>query len=473
MSQQIVCDLAIIGGGAGGLSLAAVASQLSLKVVLIESGLMGGDCLNYGCVPSKSLLAIAKQFYSLQKAKHSCLSFKELSIDFPKVMQQVHGVIATIAVNDSIERFEALGTQVIKAKAQFLNSDSLLAGEYTIQARRYVIATGSRAFIPPIPGLDEVAYFTNETIFDLQEQPSHLIVIGGGAIGSELGQAFAMLGSKVSILEGATILANDDVDCVAILRNQLELMNIMIYEQAQVQRVEIHSDKSITVHVERNGEHIAITGSHLLIATGRQANVTGLNLEQAGVRYSKTIEVNSHMQTTCKKIYAIGDVVGPYQFTHMANYQAGIALRNIVFKIPTSADYRTVPWVTYTEPEIAHVGTRIKDIQDKNTIIITEWSFEENDRAQIEGSITGKIKVITNKKGKILGVTIVGSHAGELILPWVMAIREGKTLRAFTDVIVPYPTLSEISKRVAGEFYKSTLFSPLVRWLVSWLKKLG
>lgn len=470
----IKCDLAIIGGGAAGLSLASGCSQLGLKVILVESGKMGGDCLNYGCVPSKSLLAAAKAFYYAKHATHFGLRAKELEIDFPQVMRHVHQVIENISEHDSVQRFESLGVQVIQEKGKFLNVDTLQAGDALIQAKRFVIATGSLPFIPPIPGLDTVSYFTNETIFDLKEQPKHLVVVGGGPIGCELAQAFAMLGSKVTILEGLNILPKDDADCVAHIRTQLEAMSILIYEQIKVQQIVSHPDSGIIVSIEHQGGQLTINASHLLIATGRRANVNSLDLEKAGVQFTnKGIEVNKRLQTTNRKIYAVGDVVGSYQFTHMAGYQAGIVLRNIVFKLPAKVDYKAVPWVTYTEPELAHAGLSVIEALKRPDIQITEWPFADNDRAQTESTLNGKIKIITDKKGRILGATIVGPHAGELILPWVMAIREQKTLRSFTDVIAPYPTLSEISKRVAGEFYAPKLFSNKTRKLVRWLQKLG
>ncbi len=474
MSKLITCNLAIIGGGAGGLSLAAGSSQLGLKVVLIESGKMGGDCLNYGCVPSKSLLAAAKAFYNAKNATHFGVQAEELSIDFSRVMQHVHQVITNLAEHDSIERFESMGVQVIQATGQFLNADTFQADDTVIQAKRFVIATGSSPFVPPIIGLDKVSFLTNETIFDLQALPEHLVVIGGGPIGCELAQAFAMLGSKITILEAFNILPKDDIDCVDIVRAQLDAMDIRIYEQIKIQQVALHPELGITVSFKLQEEAVMVSGSHLLVATGRRANVNGLALEKAGVNFSpKGIEVNARLQTSNKKIYAIGDVAGPYQLTHAAAYQAGIAMRNIVFKFPAKVDYRAIPWVTYTEPELAHVGMLAVDALKRTDVQITEWPFADNDRAQTEHSINGKIKVITDKKARILGVTIVGSHAGELILPWVMAIRDKKTLRSFTDVIAPYPTLSEISKRVAGEFYKPKLFSDKVRGLVRWLQKLG
>lgn len=474
MNKVIQCDIAIIGGGAGGLSLAAGAAQLGAKVVLVESGKMGGDCLNYGCVPSKALLSAAKSFYHAKHRNYFDTLMMNVHVDFQKVMQHVNHVIATIAEHDSVERFESLGVQVIQAAGQFIDSATLQADDYAIKAKRFVIATGSSPFVPPISGLETVQFETNETIFNLKHLPAHLIVIGGGPIGCELAQAFAMMGSRVTILEAFKILPKDDVDCVDILRGQFESMKITIHEEIAIQEVTKNADGSITIQCEQHEESIEITGSHLLIATGRRANVTNLNLERANIAYSnKGIQVDRRLRSTNKKVYAIGDVAGTFQFTHIANYHAGIVLRNILFRLPAKVDYQAVPWVTYTEPEMAHVGILAEDaLKDPNTQI-SEGIFLDNDRAQAESKTQGKIKVISNKKSHILGVTIVGAEAGELILPWVMAIREKKTLRSFTDLIAPYPTLGEISKRVAGQFYTPKLFSNTTRLLVRLLLKLG
>lgn len=471
-AATIHCDLAIIGGGAAGLSLAAGASQLGLKVLLLESDKMGGDCLNYGCIPSKSLLYVAKMFYKQQHLKGLGIHADNLSVNFLEVMQYVRNVIANIAQNDSVARFESFGVQVIQQVGKFTGKNTLETADASIYARHIVIASGSRAFIPPIKGLDKVPYLTNETIFNLEEQPAHLVVIGGGPIGCELAQAFAMLGSRVTLLEGLHILPKEDEDCAAILRHEFEAMNMLIYDRIQIQAITMDSDAAINVKFIHQEKLLTISASHLLIATGRRANVDGLDLEKAAVKYSdKGIEVNARLQTDNNKIFAIGDVTGPYQFTHMASYQAGIVLRNIVFKIPARVNYHSIPWVTYTEPELAHVGISTLDALKREGTIITEWPFSDNDRAQTEQALRGKIKIITDKRARILGVTIVGSQAGELILPWVMAIREKRTLRSFTDVIVPYPTLSEISKRVASEFYRPKLFSDKTRRLVRWLNK--
>ena len=474
ITQTIHCDLAIIGGGAGGLSLAAGAVQLGAKVVLVESGKMGGDCLNFGCVPSKALLSAAKAAYHMRKAQALGVHAKTIKINFPEVMQHVRSSIEHIAEHDSVARFESLGVHVIQAAGKFLDAKTLEAGASQIKAKRFVIATGSYGFVPPIPGLDSVPYETNETIFNLEALPKDLIVIGGGPIGCELAQAFAMLGSKVSLLEGFKLLPNDDPDAVKIVRERLLSMGICIYEGINVDSVESKPRKGLSALIESEGKQIKIDGTHLLVSTGRRANVQGLGLEAAEVKFSdRGIEVDRRLRSSNKKIYAMGDVTGSYQFTHIANYHAGIVLRNILFRLPAKVDTNAIPWVTYTEPEIAHVGLLVEDAEKRRDVCITSSSFSDNDRAVVAGATTGQITVITNKKGRVLGTTIVGTEAGELILPWVIAVREKKSLRMFTDTIIPYPTLSEISKRVAGEFYKPQLFSHKTRGLVRFLLKFG
>ncbi|MDF1757305.1 MAG: FAD-dependent oxidoreductase [Legionellaceae bacterium] len=473
MTKNNSFDLAIIGGGSGGLSLASGTAQLGLKVVLLEGHKMGGDCLNYGCVPSKALLAAAKSIYNAQhRAPLFGAKIQFDSIDFEKVTQHVKEVIKNIEPHDSVKRFESLGVTVIEEQGEFIDSHSLKAGKQTIKARKIVIATGSSPFIPPIKNLNTTPYLTNETIFNLKELPKHLIVIGGGPIGCELAQAFAMLGSQVTIIEAFSMLPKDDKDCVETVRQSFKSMQINILELAKVLEVTKVKDGAINIQVLQNENEKTITGSHVLVATGRQPNTSALKLDNANITHNaKGIQVNDKLQTNQKHIYAIGDVASPYQFTHMASYMAGIVLRNIVFKIPSKVNYKAVPWVTYTYPELAHVGKTETDFTDDSEFVITSWFMSDSDRARAEGETNGKIKVITDKKGMIMGVTIVSAHAGELILPWVMAIRENKSLRAFTDAIAPYPTLSEVSKYVSGEFYKPKLFSANTRRIVSWLQK--
>lgn len=471
MDTPIQCDIAIIGAGAGGLSLAAGASQLGLKVVLIEHGLMGGDCLNYGCIPSKSLLAVAKDHW---KTQHNILyevTSHAKKIDFTRVMHYVQEVIATIAVNDSITRFEALGVQVIKASAKFIDKTTLKAGTNIIKARYFVIATGSSAAIPPIPGLSEINYYTNETIFNLNQLPQHLLIIGGGPIGCELAQAFAMLGSKVTLLEGLSILSQDDPEAVDIVRQSLINTEISLLEHIKITAIKYSKNGNIVIDGEQNDLKRSFEGTHLLIATGRKPNIAGLNCELAGIQFhSKGILVDKRLRTNNKAIYAIGDVTGTFQFTHIANAHAGVVLKNIAFKFPAKFQDPAIPYVTYTEPELAQVGkseSYCKTMGIEHSVI--KLNYDSNDRAQTEQQTQGFIKVIATSKGTILGATIVGHQAGELLLPWTIAIREGKTLRSFTDVIVAYPTLSELSKRIAGQFYSPKLFSSKVKKLIKFL----
>ncbi|OGT36460.1 MAG: dihydrolipoamide dehydrogenase [Gammaproteobacteria bacterium RIFCSPHIGHO2_12_FULL_37_14] len=473
--NSIKCDLAVIGAGAGGLSVAAGAAQLGIKVVLIENDKMGGDCLNYGCVPSKSLLAAAKAAHHFRTVAPFGIKPIEPDIDFAKVMNHVSNVINIIGTTkDSIERFTHMGVKVIQAHGQFVNPYTLKAGDTTLTARRFVIATGSSPAIPPIQGLDKIVFYTNETIFNITKKPEHLIIIGGGPIGCELGQAFLMLGSKVTLLEGNHILSHDEEDLVDMLRTHLKKQGMEIFENTKTIKV-AQKDNQIEIFIEKNGQQQTIIGSDLLIATGRRVNVDGLNLEAAKISYTKKgIQVDSKLRTSNKHVYAVGDVASSYQFTHLANYHAGIVIRNILFRLPAKVDYRALPWVTYTEPELAHVGVSSKEVEKQgSTFKSLLFDFAEVDRALAENQTLGKIKVITNKHGKILGVTILGSHAGELLVPWISAIQEGKSIRSMINIIVPYPTLSEVNKFVANKFYSPIIFSNKVKWLVKFLQIFG
>lgn len=471
MNKNINCDLAIIGAGAGGLSLAAGAAQLGLNVVLVEQGTMGGDCLNYGCVPSKSLLAAAEAFWHNQHNEVLNTSTPQTPVDFAQVMNHVKTVIETIAVNDSIERFESFGVQVIQAHGAFLNHKTLKAGSHIIEAKRYVVATGSSPAIPHISGLDHIDFYTNETIFSLTQLPPELLIIGGGPIGCELAQAFAMLGSKVNLLEGANILNHDDPEAVEVIRGSLIQYGIKLHELINITRIESNENGEINIHCSRENEELCISGSHLLIAAGRKPNIEQLHCEQAGIQFNeKGIIVDKRLRTHNKKIFAMGDVLGKLQFTHVANYHAGIILRNIAFKLPAKVRDTATPWVTYTTPELAHVGksgTLCSAMGLKHEVL--KLDYASNDRAQTGQKTIGFIKVIVSPKGVILGVTIVGDQAGELLLPWTIAIREKATLRMFTDTIIAYPTLSELSKSIASQFYKPKLFSRNVKKLVKFL----
>ncbi|KZD06286.1 dihydrolipoyl dehydrogenase family protein [Oceanibaculum pacificum] len=472
MSPPLETDICVIGGGSAGLSVAAGAAQMGARVVLVERGPMGGDCLNFGCVPSKALLKAGRIARLAEKAGPFGID-ASASVDFARVKQHVAGVIAAIAPHDSVERFEGLGVTVIQDSARFTGRDTLQAGGRTIRARRFVIATGSSPAIPPIPGLDGAPYLTNETIFSLQEQPSHLLILGGGPIGLELAQAHRNLGCRVTVIEAAAIAGKDDPELVALLRRRLACDGIEIREQTKALAVEARED-GLRLMVEKDGMASALVGSHLLIATGRRANIDGLGLEAAGVAVtSKSIAVDARLRTSNKRIFAIGDVAGPYRFTHMAGYQAGIVIRNALFRLPAKVNYDAVPWVTFTDPELAQVGLDAAEAERRHDDIqVLRWSFAENDRAQAERATEGLVKVIVRRNGRILGASIYGPQAGELIQLWALAISQRLKIGAVASLILPYPTLSEVSKRAAGSFYTPKLFGEKTRRLVRLLLKL-
>ncbi len=474
MSTLLTPDLCIIGAGSGGLSLAAGASQMGAETVLIERGKMGGDCLNTGCVPSKALLAAAHAAETVRNAERFGIKATP-QIDFAAVQRHVQSIITAIAPNDSVERFEGLGVQVIQAEARFEGPREILAGGQRIRARRFVVATGSRAAVPPIPGLADVPYFTNETIFENAELPEHLLVIGGGPIGIEMAQAHRLLGARVTVLEIAGILPRDDPELVELLRTRLQKDGLRLREGIAIDRIKKNGGKICVVLREKDGGEEKIEGSHLLVAAGRKANVDCLGLEEAGIAYSpKGISVNAQLRTTNRRVYAIGDIAGGPQFTHVASYHAGIAIRNLLFRLPAKAETANVPWVTYTAPELAHVGMSEAEAKAaKGTVRVLRWPFAENDRAQAERLTEGLVKVTTDKKGRILGADILGPRAGELIQPWVLAIANGLKIGAVASAIAPYPTLGEASKRAAGSYYVPALFGERTRKIVRFLARFG
>jgi pyruvate/2-oxoglutarate dehydrogenase complex dihydrolipoamide dehydrogenase (E3) component len=474
MSETIEADICVIGAGSAGLSVAAGAAQLGARTVLIEKAKMGGDCLNYGCVPSKALIAAGKAAQAHHLAERLGVKSPAPEVDFRRVQAHVQGVIAAIAPMDSVERFEGLGATVIQAAARFTGRREVEAGGRRITARRFVVATGSKALVPPIPGLDEVSFLTNETVFDLTELPEHLIVIGGGPIGCELGQAFRNLGARVSVIEMFEIMPKDDPELVEIVRGRLRADGIELHEQTKVVGVAA-AEGGVVVTVERSGVTRQIGGSALLLAAGRQPSLDGLNLEAAGIEYDKTgIRTDARLRTSNRKIYAAGDVTGGYQFTHMAGYHAGIVIRNALFRLPAKVGSDAVPWVTYTEPELANVGlTEAQARERAGTVRILRAPFAENDRAQTERMTDGLIKVITQPNGRILGAAIVGPQAGDLIQPWILAISQKLKIGALAQMIAPYPTRGELAKRAAGSFYIPKLFGDGSKKIVRLLSRFG
>jgi len=476
MAETLKPDICVIGAGAGGLSVAAAAAAFGVPVVLIERAEMGGECLNIGCVPSKALLAAGKRAAVMRGAAAFGVSAPAVDVDFAKVAEHVRRVIAAVAPADSAERFTGLGVRVIKGHAKFKDRRTVTVGEdYEIRARRFVVATGSTPAVPPIPGLDTGPYLTNETVFSLSERPDRLIIIGAGPAGLEMAQAFCRLGSAVTVLEAATPLAKDDPECAAIILDQLERDGVVIHSGIEVTRVQYAGDRVTVTFQGASGEQ-SVDGRHVLVATGRKPTIDGLDLEAARIKYDGAgIRVNQKLKTSNRRVYVIGDVAaGQLQFTHAANFHADLVIRNALFRLPVRINSDLIPWVTYTEPEIAHVGlTEAQARQRKLKFRILRWPYYDNDRAQAERETHGHIKVITGRKGEIKGATIVGAQAGELIAMWSLAIARGMNIRDLAGVVLPYPTLSEIGKRAAIDYFTPSLTSPRVRRIISWLRAFG
>lgn len=466
-------DLCIIGAGSGGLSVAAGAVQMGASVVLIEKGAMGGDCLNTGCVPSKALIAAAHVAHAARTGRRFGIETVAPTVHFREVHHHVHGVIGAIAPHDSVERFEGLGVHVIKAAAKFVDATTVEAGSERIVARRFVLATGSRAAVPPIPGLADVGYLTNESIFELTERPDHLIVVGGGPIGIEMAQSFRRLGSDVTVIEKFGILAKDEPEAVAVVRAALKRDGVALVEGVGVAGV-ARQGASITVTLDGEGPAgRSIEGTHLLIAAGRRPNIENLGLDAAGISHTpRGVTVDARLLTSNRRVFAIGDVAGGPQFTHIAGYHAGIVIRNALFGLPAKVDYAALPWVTYADPELAHTGLTEADARKAgHDVQVLTWSFDLNDRAQAERETEGLAKVILGPKGRILGATIVGPRAGELIGTWALAISAKLKIGAVASAVMPYPTLSEISKRTAGSYYTPKLFSAGTRRVVGLVQR--
>lgn len=468
---MIETDICVIGAGSGGLSVAAGAVQMGAKVVLLEGHLMGGDCLNFGCVPSKALLAAGHKAHETSLAAFG-VAGHDPAPDYAAAKDHVRAVIEKIEPVDSQERFEGLGVRVIRAFGRFISDTEVQAGDDIIKARRFVIATGSRPLVPPIPGLDAVPYFTNETIFELRERPDHLIVIGGGPIGMEMAQAHRRLGSKVTVLEGALAMGKDDPEAAAVVLENLRAEGIEIVGGALASQI---SGSDGVVKVETK-DGATFEGSHLLMAVGRSVNVDKLDLEKAGVEYSRGgVTVDAGLRSTNKRVYAVGDVAGGAQFTHVAGYHAGVIIRPMLFGLPAKARTDHIPWATYTSPELAQVGLTEAEAKEKHgdKVFIAKAEFLHNDRGIATGQTKGFVKVMV-VKGKPVGATIVGPQAGELIGVWSLAIASKLKMSAVAAMIAPYPTLGEINKRVASAYFTPKLFdSPMVKKIVGLVQKFG
>jgi pyruvate/2-oxoglutarate dehydrogenase complex dihydrolipoamide dehydrogenase (E3) component len=467
-------DLCVIGAGSGGLSVAAAAAALGVSVVLIEKHRMGGDCLNTGCVPSKALLSAAKRAQQMRTNGPFGIAAEVPRIDMEQVRAHVAGVIAAIAPHDSVERFTGLGVTVLQAAGKFVDARTVEAGGKLIRARRFVLATGSTAAIPELPGLRAVPYFTNETIFENAAPIAHLIVLGGGPIGMEMAQAHRRLGAQVTVLQRSKALAKDDPELTAVVLESLRREGIEVQEDTSIEQI-AGGPGAITVALGGTKRGQVVSGTHLLIATGRRATIDGLGLDAAGIRTAKgAISINDGCVTSNPRVFAIGDVVGGLQFTHMANYHAGIVIRRALFRLPAKMRVDQVPWVTFTDPELAQVGlTEAQARAQGHTPTIYRWPFKDNDRAQAERETHGLIKVVCDGRGRILGAGIAGAHAGELINLWSLALSQRLKIGAMSGYIVPYPTLGEVSKRAAGMALAAKAGDRMVRGLLALLRRFG
>jgi len=467
--ERIETDVLVIGGGSGGLSVAAGAVQMGARVVLLEGHKMGGDCLNYGCVPSKALLATASVAHAQEGNAAMGVETGETTIDYGTAKDFVTSVIGQIAPHDSVARFDGLGVNVIEAFGRFISPTEVQAGDRVITARRIIIATGSSPLVPPIPGLSDAPYYTNETVFDLRERPNHLLIVGGGPIGMEMAQAHRRLGCEVTVIEGHKVLAKDDPELVAILVQKLRDEGIEIVEEALAQSVSGRGG-AITVCTSRGEFH----GTHLLMAVGRKVNTERLDLETAGIVYDRSgVKVDGGLRTSNRRVYAIGDVAGGLQFTHVAGYHAGVVIRSILFGLPSKAKSTHIPWASYTDPELAQVGLSEAQARAKYgaRLEVARFDFDSSDRAIVTGKTTGLIKVMV-VKGRPVGASIVGAGAGELIGVWAMALANNLKMSAIAATVLPYPSMGEINKRVAGAYFSPKLFeSSFVRWLVGLVQR--
>jgi pyruvate/2-oxoglutarate dehydrogenase complex dihydrolipoamide dehydrogenase (E3) component len=473
-TETLTPDICVIGAGPGGLSVAAAAAAFGRNVVLIERHKMGGDCLNYGCIPSKALLAAGRRAHAMRTAAVFGITGIDPEVDPRRVHDHVQGVIAAIQPNNSVERFTGLGVRVILAAARFIDKSTVIAGEHRIKARRFVLAIGSAPIVPLIPGLDSVPYFANETIFDNQQRLHDLIVIGAGPLGLELAQAHHRLGSRVTVIEAAKALANEDPELSRIVLEQLAAEGINILESTTVERVESSLGR-VRVHVSLNGEKHVVEGSHLLLAAGRKPATSDLGLEAARIRYdNRGIKVNAGLKTSNRRVFAIGDCAGGPQFTHVADYHASLVVRRILFRRSSRVDLDILPRVTFTDPELAYVGLSEAEAQKTaGKINVLRWPYHENDRAQAEHNTVGHIKVVTAKNRRILGVGIVGVQAGELIQMWALAIAQKLKIEAMTTWISPFPTLGEINKSAAERYYATATSDPKVRKMIGFLARFG
>jgi pyruvate/2-oxoglutarate dehydrogenase complex dihydrolipoamide dehydrogenase (E3) component len=461
-------DIGILGGGSGGLTVAAGAAQLGAKTLLIDRETkLGGDCLHYGCVPSKTLIMTSRVRHIMKRAGHFGLPEAELPpVDFRNVAKRIQHVIGIIQKHDSEERFCKLGVKVEFGESTFIDEHSLRLNGKNYSAKNWVIATGSSPSVPPIKGLDKTPYVTNRQIFSLEKLPKSMIIFGGGPIGTEMAQAFARLGTKVTVIQRPEqILHKEDKDMADLVMNVLSKEGVAFYLKASIESTQdLGSEREVVIKTAE-GAAVTLRAETILVAIGRAANVEGFGLKEIGVDFDKNgIKVDDRMRTNHKHIYAIGDVNGKYLFTHAAGYEGSIVVSNAVFHLPRKADFTNLPWCTYTDPELANIGMN-EAMAKAAGIEYSDWTeeFVANDRSLAEGEEVGRIKMLLDGKEKPIGVQILGPHAGELISEWVAVMNGNVKLSTLAGSVHPYPTLGEINKKVVGSFFSGKIFSEKVK----------
>src|SRR5438552_5062254 len=480
--REGVYNVVVIGAGTAGLVTAAGTAGLGGRVALIERNLMGGDCLNFGCVPSKALISSARLVQRIRESEKWGLDRQEPEFAFEKVFERMRARRARIAPNDSQERFESLGVDVFHGEARFISPDGLEVDGPKLRARNFVIATGSRAVVPKIEGIDQVRYFTNETIFDeLKAKPESMIVLGGGPIGCELAQTFCRLGTQVTIIQrGDQLLPKEDRDVAEFLERRLINEGVRIIKNVDARSVATTDAGKIALEfLDRQPGRLAertFFADALLIAIGRNPNLQSLDLKSAGVDVNERgVRVTDYLQTSQRHIYAVGDVIGPFLFTHMADAHARVAVRNILMPfqfLRQKMDYSVVPWCTYVDPEVAHVGLCEKEAQRKNLDYDLFFvPLQDVDRAVVESEDAGFAKILTAKgSDKILGATIIASHAGDLVHEFVLAMNTKIGLGKISSMIHAYPTFAELARK-AGDKYNKTRLTPRAKKIFTWLYK--
>ena len=461
-------DIGVIGGGAAGLTVTSGAAQLGAKTLLIEKEtVLGGDCLHFGCVPSKTLIKTAHVYHMIKTAeKYGLPQVNVPPVDFKLVSNRIKSVISVIQKHDSEERFCNLGAKVVFGDPVFLDEHSVRLNGKTVSAKNWVIATGSSPFVPPIKGLDKTSYITNKDIFYMDHLPKSMIIIGGGPIGSEMGQAFNRLGTKVYIVDlGDQILAKEDKDMADTIKQVMESEGVLFYLNASVEVVKDVGNVKEVMIKNNKGKSVTLNAETVMVAVGRTPNINGLGLKGIGVKVNRSgIEVDKRLRTNHKHIYAAGDVNGGFLFTHAAGYEGGIVVSNAVFRLPRKTDYTYLPWCTYTDPELASIGMNEKSAEAAG-IDYSIWTeeFKDNDRSLAEGERIGKIKMLLDEKEKPIGVQIAGPHAGDLVSEWVAVLNGKVKLSTLAAAVHPYPTIGEINKKIAGTFFTPKIFSDRIK----------